>query len=78
MRKAEVAMVDDIERTYLLEAFEGQDGWRWRAVAENGRIVATGAEAYASASNCRQAIERMIAAKLVHGFTKDDVKGDVT
>jgi uncharacterized protein YegP (UPF0339 family) len=27
---------------HLIEIYEADDGWRWRAKAENGEIVATG------------------------------------
>lgn len=38
--------------------------WRWRALADTGRIVANGAEAYDSAANAREAVESVRA-----GFT---------
>lgn len=33
--------------------------WRWRLVARNGRIVADGAESYASKRNARRAARRL-------------------
>jgi hypothetical protein len=39
-------------------------GWRWRVVADNGRIVADSAEAYDSKSNAKRAAQRLIAADL--------------
>lgn len=49
---------------YLIETYEAPDGWRWRAVAVNGRIVATGAEAYSTKSNCSAAVDRFLEASL--------------
>jgi len=36
-------------------------GWRWRLVVCNGRIVADGAEGYASRRNAQRAARRMLA-----------------
>ena len=45
--------------------------WRWRAQAKNGRVVADGAEGYASRRNARRAAEAMrfglLFAELVDG-----------
>lgn len=49
---------------YLIETYEAPDGWRWRCVAPNGRIVATGAEAYSTKSNCSAAVDRFLEAGL--------------
>lgn len=32
--------------------------WRWRAVARNGKIIADGAEGYASKANAKRAVVR--------------------
>lgn len=39
------------------EVYEDQEGaWRWRAIARNGRVVADGAEGYASERNATRAL----------------------
>ena len=47
-------------KPYTFEIYEANDGYRWRAVSGNGRIVADGGEAYSSAGNARQACERIL------------------
>ena len=44
-----------MKRTPKFETFQAADGWRWRLVAGNGEIVATG-EAYTSHSKARRAV----------------------
>lgn len=39
--------------------YQGADGWRWRLVAANRRIVADSGEAYTSKSNALRAIGRI-------------------
>lgn len=39
------------------ELYEGKDGWRWRLVAKNGRIVADSGEAYHGQGNARRALK---------------------
>lgn len=39
--------------------YPARDGWRWRLVARNGRIVADSGEPYESESNVRRAITRL-------------------
>lgn len=39
--------------------------WHWRLRASNGRVVADGAEGYATKSGCRKAIHR-ICASIIH------------
>jgi uncharacterized protein YegP (UPF0339 family) len=34
------------------EIYRGGDGWRWRRVATNGRIVGASAEAYVNKADC--------------------------
>lgn len=34
--------------------------WYWRLVAKNGLTIADGSECYASAGNCRKAVNRVI------------------
>jgi uncharacterized protein YegP (UPF0339 family) len=43
--------------------------WRWRAVAENGRIIADGAEGYDSASNAARGVDTVR-----DGFTAGDLR----
>jgi uncharacterized protein YegP (UPF0339 family) len=40
----------------LYEVYQAADGWRWRLVAPNGRIVADSGEAFASRSNATRSI----------------------
>lgn len=35
-----------------VQVYKADDGWRWRLLARNGKIVADSAEAYASRSKC--------------------------
>lgn len=37
------------------ELYPSKDGFRWRLVAKNGKIVADSGEAYVSAGNARRA-----------------------
>lgn len=41
-------------------------GWRWRALADNGRIVADSGEAYTSKGNVSTGIQRFIASVREH------------
>lgn len=52
--------------------FEDRAGeWRWRLVADNGRIIADSAEGYAKESNVTRAIRKVLA-----GLTPDMEIGD--
>jgi len=42
--------------------YRAKDGWRWRAVRANGRIMADGGEAYTRKADARRAVWRLIAA----------------
>lgn len=42
-----------------LTIYKALDGWRWRIKGRNGRIVADGAEAYASLANARRAVRNL-------------------
>jgi uncharacterized protein YegP (UPF0339 family) len=44
-------------RKAKIEKFQSKDGFRWRLLATNGRIIADSAEAYSSASALRRAVE---------------------
>lgn len=45
------------QRRAKLEKYEAKDGFRWRLLASNGKIIADSAEAYSSASALSRAIE---------------------
>jgi uncharacterized protein YegP (UPF0339 family) len=53
---------------YAISLFEDSSGgWRWRIVEpQNGRIIATSGEAFASKGNADKARRRIQAANLVH------------
>jgi len=42
-----------------LTIYPARDGWRWRLVAGNNRIVADSGEAYETASNAKRAARRL-------------------
>ncbi len=44
-------------RTIHAEVYEGKDGWRWRIVAANGRILADSGEAYEHLEDCKHGLE---------------------
>lgn len=44
---------------YEFQPYEARDGFRWRLVAANNRIVADSAEAYSSLKNCERAIAKV-------------------
>jgi len=48
--------------TTTFRIYHARDGWRWRAVRANGRIVADSGEAYARKHGARRAVWRFIAA----------------
>lgn len=50
-----------------VEVFPGEDGkWYWRCVASNGRIVAVGAEAFASAQSAwSSAVKALVGQPLI-------------
>lgn len=43
----------------MIEVYRGQDGWRWRLVAANGKIVADSGESYVKRSAILKAIDRV-------------------
>jgi len=45
---------------YKIATWKALDGWRWRMVAPNGRIVAESGEAYSRRSGCIKAAERLV------------------
>jgi uncharacterized protein YegP (UPF0339 family) len=44
---------------YLIELFNGKDGWRWRIVARNGRILAS-SEAYSTRHKCLRTVMKFV------------------
>jgi len=48
--------------TTTFRIYRARDGWRWRAVRANGRIVADSGEAYTRKAGARRAVWRFIAA----------------
>ena len=45
------------------EVYQAQDGYRWRAWARNGRIVAEGGEAYTRGYDAFRAVARLFAVR---------------
>lgn len=45
---------------YKIVTWFALDGWRWRMVAPNGRIIAESGEAYSRRSVCIKAAERLV------------------
>ena len=48
--------------TTTFRIYRSRDGWRWRAVRANGRIMADSGEAYTRKVGARRAVWRFIAA----------------
>lgn len=40
--------------------YEAKDGWRWRMVSSNGKIVAESGEAYTSKTKAKQGARRVV------------------
>lgn len=38
--------------------YKAKDGWRWRAIARNSKVVADGAEGYARKSGAQKALKK--------------------
>lgn len=49
-----------MSKEYLVEVYEAKDGWRWRLLSGNDKIIADSGEAYSTASNARRAIRKII------------------
>ena len=47
--------------TTIIETYKAKDGWRWRMLAENGRIIADGGEAYTRRHGLGRAVKRLVA-----------------
>jgi len=46
--------------TTTFRIYRARDGWRWRAVRANGRIVADSGEAYTRKADARRAVWRFV------------------
>lgn len=44
---------------YTCVVYHAEDGWRWRLVARNGRIVAESGEAYSRRTDCHNMARRV-------------------
>lgn len=44
----------------VFHIYKARDGWRWRLVARNGRIIADSGEAYNRKQACDNAIVRLM------------------
>lgn len=44
---------------YDIKTYEARDGWRWRMVASNSRIVAESGESYATLRNVERAVAKL-------------------
>jgi len=53
--------------SYEFRIYEAKDGWRWRLVAGNGRIVADSAEAYTTSGSAKRAADSLVASQWVIG-----------
>lgn len=47
-------------KTPVFEVFKARDGWRWRLIAKNNRIIATG-EAHTRKVDAHRAINTVVA-----------------
>lgn len=47
-----------------IEVYKAKDGYRWRAVANNGKIVADSGEAYTRKADAKRARKRFLRAIL--------------
>ena len=41
------------------DIYAAADGWRWRLLAANGRIIAESGEAYTRQRDCRRAVKAL-------------------
>jgi len=45
-----------------VEIYKADDGWRWRFMAANGKILAASGESYSTKSNCKRSIDKLLSA----------------
>lgn len=48
------------ESDVTVTIYRARDGWRWRAQARNGRIIADSGEAYVSKRNAERGVFRLL------------------
>lgn len=48
------------EPRVVFEIYKARDGWRWRAKARNGRIIAESGEAYTRRYDCNSSMQKLI------------------
>ena len=46
-------------KTPVLEVYKAKDGWRWRLIAKNNRIIATG-EAHTRKGDAERAVRTVV------------------
>ena len=46
-------------KTPVLEVYKAKDGWRWRLIAKNNRIIATG-EAHTRKADAERAVRTVV------------------
>lgn len=58
------------------QIYKAEDGFRWRALARNKKIIAESGEAYVRPSGCRKALKRLIEAirSEKYVFIEDDTQ----
>jgi uncharacterized protein YegP (UPF0339 family) len=56
--------------SYLGEVYRSKNGWRWRAKARNGKIVADSAEAYVNYAHAVRMVRKVCRVKEVKVLTK--------
>jgi len=49
-----------MQRAYRIQIYNARDGWRWRMLAPNNRIVAESGEAYTRKASASRAASRLI------------------
>jgi uncharacterized protein YegP (UPF0339 family) len=58
-------------KTPKFEIWEARDGWRWRFLAKNGKLIAESGEAYSSRSGAvraRNRFELLVLLQSEHGY----------
>lgn len=45
--------------THILSIYKARDGYRWRLVARNGRLIADSGEAYSRKADAKRAVWRL-------------------
>jgi len=50
-----------------IELYKARDGWRWRLMAANNKLIAEGGEAYKTKASVKRAAS-MLTSKFAEGF----------